>query len=214
MPHKEQIKAGGEPNEINELYANLAELTKLDFFRDPNLLYHPYNPDDLYQKNLDYSVHETMLKDDQVDAVLQIKKDLVIAGGFEISTPNDDEDMKAELEHLIFDSVQGGFEDIVEQILSSYEYGFSISEKVFTKTIDNRLALDKIKTRHPVSWKLFQGENGGVERYVQEQNSGDVEIDERALIHFINRPKFDNPYGRTDLRACYAPWIVTGKQFP
>ena len=30
MPHKEQIKAGGEPNEINELYANLAELTKLD----------------------------------------------------------------------------------------------------------------------------------------------------------------------------------------
>ena len=35
-----------------------------------------------------------------------------------------------------------------------------------------------------------------------------IEIEPKSLIHFVNNRKFQNPYGRSDLRAAYNAWFI------
>jgi phage gp29-like protein len=178
---------------------------------DPKTMYEPWNPDDLYQKAGDYSIYEEMELDDQVSVCMQIKKDLVVGCGWEIEAEADeDNEMKEDLQISLCEDYEGDFDDDLYEILSAYDFGFSVTEKQFKhRDEDAKLTLKKLITRHPISWLFHQDKFGNVERYEQQGTTNEFnDIDPNSIIHFVNNPKFSNPYGRSDLRVAFLPYTV------
>jgi len=176
----------------------------------PDSFLAPWNPDDLWQKDSTYSIYEDMLKDDQVSVATTLKKDLVLASGWDI-VPGEEEqdDLVYQLQLCLSEDPEVPFEDCLYQILSAYDFGFSVSEKIFKKNEDGKLTLKNIKTRHPGTWLINTDKYGNVERYEQLGAGLNVrDIDRNYLIHYINNPSWQNPYGTSDLRAAYAAYFI------
>lgn len=177
---------------------------------DTESFYNPYNPDDLYQKNSDYSVYEEMMKDDQVSVAMAVKKDLVIGSGFSIvCEEEDDEEIKKDVEVALFEDPEFNFEDSLSDMLTAYDIGFSVTEKQFRLRDDGSLTLKALRTRSPVSWLFHQDKFGNVVRYEQQGTDREFsDIDPDSLIHFVNNPRYGRPYGVSDLRAAYTAYFV------
>lgn len=177
---------------------------------DPESMVSPWNPDDLYQKAGDYSIYEDMMKDDQVSVAMNIKKDLIIGSGWHIACEEgEQEDMKKDLEVALTEDPDDSFEDYLGSMITAYENGFSVSEKQFKIRDDGKLTLKAIKTRNPVSWLFHQDQYGNVTRYEQQGTSREfADIEKNSLIHFVNNPRYGNPYGTSDLRAAYAAYFI------
>lgn len=196
-------------NIIDQLYANMIEET---YFKSPYVADSyktPYNPDELYQKSFDYSIYEKMINDDQVSVCLRLKKDLILGDGANILAQESGHDEIVEdLNKALFDDYDGNFVDDLEEILTSYEFGFSITEKIFKIREGGFLGLKSLKTRHPNSWLIYQDVHGNIEKFEQKTSDGSKDINKNSIIHFINNKRFQNPYGNSDLRAAYNAWIT------
>ena len=171
----------------------------------------PYNPDDLVRKRYDYSIYEDMGHDDQVAVCLQIKRDLILAGGFSIVVEDDDPaliKMRDEIEKSLRDDSEIPLLNSLEEITTAYEFGFSISEKVFKVKNDGSAALKYIKTRHPVTWLIHTDVHGNIVKYEQRGPAGSVDINPDVLIHYKVNQRFQNPYGKSDLRSCWEAWFI------
>ena len=199
----------------SEDFANLGASAQKDkTYREssyyPDSFLAPWNPDDLYQKDFTYQVYEDMLKDDQVSVATALKKDLVLASGWDIHpTGEDQEDMVKELTTALGEDPDVPLENLLKEILSAYDFGFSVSEKLFKKKDDGNITLKNIKTRHPGTWLINTDNKGNVTKYEQigtEATASD--IDPKSLIHYINNPAWQNPYGTSDLRAAYSAYFI------
>lgn len=171
----------------------------------------PYNPDDLVQKNFDYSTYEEMAKDDQVSVCLQLKRDLVLANGFDILVDSEDQfelDIKEDLEKSLREYPEIELMESLEEVVSAYDYGFSISEKVFEIKEDGKACLKFLKTRHPVTWLLHTDTQGNITRYEQRGPEGSIDLQAENLIHYKVNNRFGNPYGRSDLRSAWEAWFI------
>jgi len=177
---------------------------------DPDSFYNPWNPDDLIQKNQDYSIYEDMLKDDQVSAAVSLKKDLIIGSGFDfVCQDSDQEDIKADLERAFKEDPEYPFEEMIEEMASHLDFGFSITEKVFKKRPeDGSIGLKYLRNRHPGPWLLHQDVYGNVIRYEQQGTTTSVDVPAEVLIHMIHKRRFQNPYGCADLRSAYQAWFA------
>lgn len=196
-------------NAIDQLYINMIEET---YFKSPYVADSyktPYNPDELYQKSFDYSIYEKMINDDQVSVCLSLKKDLILGDGANILAQDSDQDEIVEdLNKALFEDYEGNFVDDLEEILTSYEFGFSITEKIFKIREGGYLGLKSLKTRHPNSWLIYQDVHGNIEKFEQKTSDGSKDINKNSIIHFINNKRFQNPYGNSDLRAAYNAWLT------
>ncbi len=197
-------------NPIEDLYIGLTEGT---YFRSPMVADSykpPYNPDDLWQKRGDYSIYETMVQDDQVSVCLQLKKDLVLGdGGSFVPGEEGQDEIVEDLETAFLEDYEGDFMEDVEQICTAYEFGLSLTEKVFKVREGQRIGPKCLRTRHPNSWRLYQDDKGKVTKYEQVTAAkGDTDVNPKSLIHYINNPRFQNPYGTSDLRAAYNAWFT------
>jgi len=175
----------------------------------PDSFKRPYNPDPLVEKDFTYGVYEQMLMDDQINVALNLKKDLVVGSGWYIETLDESQaDIKKELENCLSDETDRPLSEILTDILQAYEFGFSVSEKLFKKTVDGQLALKDIKPRHPSTWLLHTDDHGNMERYEQRGPNGSIDVNPESIIHYINNDKFQNPYGRSDLWAAYQAYVT------
>src|SRR5690606_33016838 len=125
----------------------------------------PYNPDPLVMKDYTYGVYEDMIGDEQISVALQLKKDLVLGSGWYIES--DDDNLKNELQDMLEDEPDRALSVMLEDMLQAYEYGFSLSEKLFRKMDDGRICLRDIKPRHPSTWLIHTDEHGNVKKYEQ-----------------------------------------------
>lgn len=203
-------KFSNSENLLSEAYFGLAEQT---YFKSPlveDSYKAPYNSDDLWQKTGDYSLYEDMLKDDQVSICTKLKKDLILGSGFDI-VPDGDEDQEDIIEYLYkslgtdMDSI---FINRLEEMLNCYDYGFSLTEKIFKKRDDGYICLKELRTRHPNSWLIYQDDFGNVIKYEQNTVKGNIEVPPKSLVHMIANEKFQNPYGTSDLRTAYNAWFA------
>lgn len=202
--------------ETSEIGALLTEKSYARSYFDDLTHYFPWNPDDLYRKGQNYRIYEAMLLDDQVATCQQIRKDIILASGWSIVPQSDDQnDMAKEIDVCLREDVAVPLEESMEEMLSSSDYGFSLSEKTFKWGRDGRLTLNAIKTRHPGSWMMYQDDKGNVTRYTQRGvtvgdrgGSIEVEVPAQNLIHMVNAGRFQNPYGRSDLRAAHNAWFI------
>lgn len=214
MPEVEQKaadpKSNASDNLISEAYFGIAEQT---YFKSPMVsdsYMAPFNADDLWQKTGDYSVYEDMLNDDQVSICTKLKKDLIIGSGYDlVPDGGDDQEDVIEFLHKSFNSdIEGQFLNRLEEMLGCYDYGFSITEKIFKKKDDGLITLKDFKTRHPNSWQIFQDDHGNITNYEQNTVVGNINVPAKNLIHMVANEKFQNPYGTSDLRACYNAWFA------
>lgn len=206
-----QPKAQAITNLIDDLYFGTAEKTVSDSSYYAASQQKPYNSDDLFQKTNDYSIYEDMMKDDQISVCMNIKKDLVVGSGWDVVCSDDSDlhiQIKEDLEKALCEDPAVPFDDMLEEIISAFEFGFSLSEKVFQNRPDGSLTLKFLKTRHPSTWLIHTDKFGNVERYEQRGTNSSIDIEPKSLIHYINTSKFQNPYGTSDLRAAYNAWFI------
>jgi len=208
-----------------------SDLGELSVIGDPRLLqsffgffnrfgaFHSYNPDSLVgRKGL--GIYDKMLHDDQVIAVQTIKKNAVLQPGWDIVPASEDEidEEIAEFVKYNFEEMKGNLEDKLSQIMTSMDYGFSVSELVYS-IIDkgeykDKVGLKDIKTRSPHSFYFKIDEHGNLDALIQHNygynigpgNKGYTEYSPDKFIVDINNKKFDNWYGESDLRNCYRSW--------
>lgn len=198
-----------EKNLMEKMFFGTAERTLSESINAPDTQLKPHNPDDLWQKTGSFEIYEEMLKDDQVDAAVQIKQDLVVGSGGEIVAEDDgQEEIIEDLERALNEDPEVPFESQLEQLLP-YKWGFSVAEKIFKKRPDGSLTLRKIKTPHPDSWEIHTDRQGNVTDYFQIDTAGQlIKMNPSRLIHVVNRPEFQNPYGRSDLRSAYSAYFA------
>ncbi len=200
-------KASSETNLMADMYTGTAENT---YFRSPMVpasYLSPYNSDDLFRKTGDYRIYEEMGQDDQVSICLQLKKDLILGSGYEIVTDDESQEEMADEIKVALDDSDTPFLDSIAEVQTAYDFGFSLTEKIF-KLVDGKLALASLKTRHPASWLIHQDDKGNVSKYQQRTVAGDLDINPKSLIHFVNNRKFQNPYGVPDLRSAYKAYFA------
>lgn len=201
-------KGEGKENIISRLYFGTAERTVQESAYHPDSYNKPENPDDIVQKDVSYKIYEEMLVDDQVSVTLQLKKDLVLSSGWSIQGGDDQEEISKDLHRALCEDTEIPLEEQLEEVLSAYEFGFSISEKIFQKRPDGSLTWNKLKTRHPASWRIHTDEKGNVTKYEQVGTRQSLDIKAPSIIHYINNRRFQNPYGVSDLRAAFSAWFV------
>lgn len=203
------LKSSTGGNALEDLMINLIENTEKVSPYVPDTYKQPWNPDDLFQKHFDYSIYEQMLNDDQVSVCTQLKKDLILGDGFIIQTQEEgQEELQEFLKDTLENQYDGDFLEDLEEIITAYDFGFSLTEKIFKVGNEQRLCLKNLLTRHPNSWLIYQDQKGAITKFVQRVKSGEKEIARTSLIHLINNKRFQNPYGTSDLRAAYNAYIA------
>lgn len=123
----------------------------------------------------------------------------------------DDDEMQEIKDDLMLAFEEKGdraFSDILRDIMQAYEFGFSISEKIFNTDRDGKLFLKDCKPRHPSTWLLHTDKHGNMTRYEQRGLHESVDADPASVIHYINNPKFQNPYGKSDLYVAFQAWMT------
>lgn len=173
-----------------------------------------YNPDDLLTRK-GYAVYRKMMIDEQVKAVVRFKRDAITSRDYMFLL--DDSDLSEEevdLRKAVFakaiTAMTTPFTDALNGIMSAMYNGFSITEKLLNHfEYDGRTwyGVDKLKQRPCDSFLFHTDAHGNVEKFVQQFEAMEQELDITAFIHFVQNPDFDTHYGRSELRECYRAWF-------
>lgn len=176
-----------------------------------------YNPDELVQKK-GLPIYSRMLRDEQVKAVCDFKLAAILARGWtfefdeDTSLSDDEKSQRVRVFKKVVKKMRGSFPDALDAIASGREYGFSVTEKVYSDVkVDGKSyrGINKLLTRDPNTFEFRTDEYGemlGVKQNVQNGKQVDLDLD--RLIHYVHRPKFDRVYGRSDLQAAYRAWYA------
>jgi SPP1 gp7 family putative phage head morphogenesis protein len=177
--------------------------------RFPDSFDFPWNPDDLARGN-SYEIYDEMRDDDQVKAVLSIKKQIAISTGYEVVSDSDEvrEFFRAEFEnlHSLDDGFDSSMDDVLRDMLSCLDYGFSLTEPVYKLRDDGRWGIKSLKTRPPHSFEFNVDHAGNVTKVTQEGKTSRKDFDPAHFVHLAYQSDFGNPYGKSDLRSAFAPW--------
>lgn len=175
-----------------------------------------YNPDELAgRKGLD--VYSVMRTDEQVKAVTVFKRDAITARGWTFKypkdTPLDDDEQKRRIR--VFDEIikrmRGSFEDTLNAIATGRDFGFSLTEKVYSQlVIDGKgyVGISQLMTRDPTTFDFYTDEYGMLARLAQRVNGREQDLDIDRFIHYVHAPEFDRYFGRSDLREAYRSWFA------
>ena len=171
----------------------------------------PYNPAELWQKKGDYSIYDLILEDDQVSAVLALKKIITLSSGWEIVSEDQD----------VIDFITWNFTDLIEkqddtfvkklyEILSALDYGDSTTE-IIADAVDymgsTKFGVPKLKTRAPHSIEFHQDDKGNLIDIKQDSSSGQHSLPPDKFIVYSYNKKFDNYYGQSEInKGVYRAW--------
>lgn len=162
----------------------------------------PYNPDPLVGSNT-YSIYDEMKHDDQIKAVISFKKDLINSSGWQIKCDN--QEIVDFIESNLKEKLETPFEDNIRDILSAFEYGFSMTEVVY-RLVDGKYEIRSLKTRPPHTFEFHLDKLGNVEKIIQNAENENKEFPPDFFLHHVYQPEFGNPYGQSDFRSAHQPW--------
>ena len=188
------------------LYANPRVAATESFIRNPALL--------VASKSM--TVFDKMRNDDMVKAAMALKKQFIIASGYDIHSPEGQprdwevtDFVKKALERM-----EDSFNNKLLHILSALDYGFSVTEKIY-EARDGKLWIKKLVTAapHDIQFKVNEfGDVTGIDQY------GAIRTDVREaplgkFIIFTWDSDFSNPYGNSDLLAAHRPYIMKAQAY-
>lgn len=176
---------------------------------------HAFNPSALITRK-GMQIFEEMRKDDQVKAALWFKKLAAVSSGWEILSPEEQDEnfpptkfAKKQLSSLV-----RSIDDIIVEMLTSLDFGFSVSEMIFYKIekgeFKGLIGIKDIKTKAPSTIKFKTDKFGNLEKdgILQHTSDGLKPLPTAKFIVFTYQGEFGNPYGRSDLEAAYPRWWV------
>ncbi len=201
-PH-DKFKSGGELAANNVFPVEARGVYRSSYYSDSYDF--PYNPDPLAAGQ--YAIYDEMKDDDQVKAAMSIKKDMVINTGWQIVC--DDETIKEELETSIKEvnkgKLYGGFDAFLRDMLSAYEYGFSMSEVLF-KLEEGKYWPKSCAVKPPHSFEFDIDDFGDVTNVRQAGAVSRLGFKPDYFMHFAYQQEWGNPFGKSDLKAAHTPW--------
>lgn len=189
-----------------DLMSNLA-------YADPSRLmtgsmFSPYNPSVLVTRK-GLNIFDQMKLDEQVKVALAFKKAVVLASGWEITSPSD-QDAEWEVSSFVrevTEHMEGGFNKALLKILLGVDYGYSISEKMYAEK-DGKVVLAGLKSCKPHYFDFVTDNYGALKGLLQRYVPGatDKELPPYKFAVFTYGEEFENKYGKSDLEAAYRPW--------
>jgi len=183
-------------------------------FVDPGTLftYAPftqYNPSKLVTKKGGLGIFDQMRQDDQVKAALKFKKLAVIASGWEVTSPDgeDEEWEVAEFVKTTLDNLRQPFDQILQNMLSMLDYGYSITEKVWDSKPEG-IVLADLKPKKPHNFNFTIDPYGNLlpEGLVQNILLSLKPLPVYKFVILSNEFEYGNYYGVSDLEAAYRAW--------
>jgi SPP1 gp7 family putative phage head morphogenesis protein len=150
-----------------------------------------------------------MRQDEQISAVLSLKKFFILNGEWVIQC--DDENIKKFIEDALYLYTEDRFESYLYNILSCLDYGFSLSEKIWARvnvpSYGQKIVLQSLKTRAPHSFEIHTDSFGNISEIRQDQGGRWITIPYDKFIHYTYMEEFDNPYGQSELNlGIYRAW--------
>ncbi len=170
----------------------------------------PYNPDDLITSR-GYEIYDKMQADCQVRACLNIKKLSILSRGWQVIPASDSpEDVKiSNFVRFSLEDMRGSVIDVLHNVLDALAKGFSISE-INYKVIeggrfDGMIGLDSIKSKDP-STITFETDKYLNLTALWQGPGREKKLPAEKFIIYSYQPKYESPYGTSDLRAAYRHW--------
>ena len=185
-----------------------------------------FNPDDLITRK-GYAVYDQMQTDAQVAACLRIKKFAVLSKGWLVhpATGLTEDGEAAEFVRFCLDDMRGSVQDVLFNVLDAVAKGFSICE-INYRTIERgrfagKLGLASVKSKDPSLFTFDTDEYMNVRGLITKARNGESakwdgigsvsrsEQDRLPIEKFIiysYMPRYESPYGQSDLRAAYKHW--------
>ena len=175
-----------------------------------------YNPSILVtRKGLD--IFDKMRQDDQIKAALSFKKHAILSTGWEVVSP-EGKARDWEVTEFVWwalEHIEETFEEALFGILSAMDFGFAVSEKIWSagttsssKTFGGKdhVILKALKAKKPHSFDFETDSYGNLRKLIQIQDQGRVSLPLDKFVVFTYEKEFGNFYGKSDLEAAYRPW--------
>jgi len=168
------------------------------------------NPDDLVGRRglEDYSA---MQKDGQVKSCLAIKKGSLLSRGWEVKAVKEDGARGKEVAEFCdwaLHAVTGSILTVLWNVTDALAKGYSLQNVVWQTVQTGRWAGKwqplYLKSKDPADWSFDVDEYRNVVG-VRYEPTNDVFPADRFVIYSY-QPEYSNPYGTSDLRACYRNW--------
>jgi phage gp29-like protein len=193
----------------------LLELAK-EFFGEAGVYkddsYEMPDQEDFNPSDFDLDVYDKMLKDGQVKAGLDMIKLSATARGFTVTGDDAETRKYAEFINENFELIRGNMEDIIGEMLSALEYGYSCTEKVFDYR-DGKIVLKKLKVLDPHTIRVKTDRFGDIEYVKQRIGSKTIKIPPQKVIWYAHDKRFGNLYGNSILRTVYKHWFIKDKMY-
>lgn len=165
-------------------------------------------------KRKGWATYKEMIFDDQVKVCLEFKKVLVAGRKFEIvpgEAENADAAKQAKFAEEIMCRLDMG--EIFKNALSSFEFGYSLAEQVFTRDVwdedgQQYVFLSKIAHRDPQEIYLKSDFHGNFLGARQQSQGKQIDLNPDKLWLHTHDKRFGNIYGNSDLRSAYRPWFA------
>jgi phage gp29-like protein len=172
----------------------------------------PYNPDDLIGKR-GYAIYDQMQRDAQVQACLVIKKLAVLSRGWEVHPASSDPgDMEvADFVRFALEAMRGSVLDVLYNVLDALAKGFSVLEMNYAvldkEPYRGRVGLASIKAKDPSTFAFATDEYLNVTGLTRVGFSNSEprisNLDPAKFVVYTYMPRYESPYGTSDLRAAY-----------
>jgi len=151
-----------------------------------------------------YKVYRDMLYDEQVKFCLSVKKFLILASGYEIIPFDDSSEAMKQRDFIqyTFENTDVSFENILFQLLSALEYGFSVGEQILVKGDwdgSSLILLKNVKFKFPWDTGMKYDDYGNlIELKISNE---EVKMDKFLLYSYMSQ--FGNKAGDSDLKGVY-----------
>lgn len=178
-----------------------------------------YNPDDLVTKK-GYAVYDQMQTDAQVAACLRVKKFAVLSRGWGIhaASASAEDQQAAEFLRFCLSDMRGSVQDLLFNVLDAVAKGFSICEIVYREIgkgpFAGKIGLAAVKSKDPSLFSFDLDEFLNVRALVTKTPKGESakltadgeRLPVEKFIIYSHMPRYESPYGQSDLRAAYKHW--------
>lgn len=128
------------------------------------------------------------------------------------------EKQKILFERAVFNDMSSSFTKLLGEVLTFYEFGFSLFEIVhgieYHKDLGRYNTIKKMAFRSQRTiekWNLKDGELESVTQQADGDLHSNADMDARFLVHFALEMEGDNFEGISVLRPCYGPWLRKNK---
>jgi len=176
------------------------------------------NPDKLIDKK-GWDFVKEMAADDTIHSCLEIKKIGRLSTDYNIEPAGESQEDKkiAEFVKYSLEHMQGTFVDVLKNIYSAIEFGFSVSEINWQQYTEGEwkgfIGLKSIKTRDQKHIVFKTDKHGNIEEVIQKRDyisnlKKDVHIPRNKCIVYTPNATSSNPYGEPELKFVFKPYLA------